>query len=59
MPPEGDSGSTGEKQIGDLHFCICIGKSPISFSSVTPGSSSGVTKVVKESKKETHRSKGK
>ena len=39
-----DSGSTGEKQIDDLHFSICISKSSIYFYPVTPESSSGVTR---------------
>ena len=43
MPHEGDSGSKGEKKIGDLHLSICISKSQISFSSVTPKTSSRVT----------------
>ena len=45
VPPEEDSRSTGEKQIDDLHFSICISKSSICFYPVTPESSSGVTKI--------------
>ena len=45
MLPEEDSGSTGEKQIADLHFSICINKSAICFSSVAPEASSGVTSL--------------
>ena len=40
-----DSGSTGEKQIDDSHFSICISKPSICFYPVTPESSSGVTKI--------------
>ena len=43
VTPEEDPGVTGEKQIGDLLMQMEKYKSAICFSSVTPGSSSGVT----------------
>ena len=48
VPPEGDSGGTREMKIGDLNFSFHIIKLVISFSLVTHGSSSGVTRVIRE-----------